>query len=57
MRITDIEPVTWHSIHTKRFIESSTKIWNGGANDYTVGQISVDAMDAANGLMAPVVLW
>jgi len=45
-------PVTWRSILTKGCIETGTESWNGGANYYTVAQISVGAVDAANSLMA-----
>ncbi len=45
-------PVTWRSILTKGCIETGTETWNGGANYYTVAQISVGGVDAANGLMA-----
>jgi trans-4-hydroxy-L-proline dehydratase len=33
-------------------IETGTEVWNGGANYYTVAQISVGGVDAANSLMA-----
>ncbi len=45
-------PVTWRSILTGGCIESGTEVWNGGANYYTVAQITVGGVDAANGLMA-----
>lgn len=45
-------PVTWRSILTKGCIETGTEVWNGGANYYTVAQITVGGIDAANGLMA-----
>ena len=45
-------PVTWRSILTGGCIESGTEVWNGGANYYTVAQIVVGGVDAANGLMA-----
>ncbi len=45
-------PVAWRSILTKGCIESGTEVWNGGANYYTVAQITVGGVDAANGLMA-----
>ena len=45
-------PVTWRSILTIGCIESGTETWSGGANYYTVAQISVGGVDAANGLMA-----
>ena len=32
-------PVTWRSILTKGCIETGTKVWNGGANYYTVAEI------------------
>jgi formate C-acetyltransferase len=45
-------PCTWRSILTKGCIETGTETWSGGANYYTVAQISVGAVDAGNGLMA-----
>jgi formate C-acetyltransferase len=45
-------PVTWRSILTGGCIESGTEVWNGGANYYTVAQITVGGVDAANGLVA-----
>ncbi len=45
-------PVSWRSILTGGCIESGTEVWNGGANYYTVAQITVGGVDAANGLMA-----
>ncbi len=45
-------PVAWRSILTKGCLESGTEVWNGGANYYTVAQIVVGGIDAANGLMA-----
>jgi formate C-acetyltransferase len=45
-------PVAWRSILTKGCIESGTEVWNGGANYYTVAQIVVGGIDAANSLMA-----
>jgi formate C-acetyltransferase len=45
-------PVTWRSILTKGCIETGTEVWAGGANYYTVAQIVVGGIDAANGLMA-----
>ncbi len=45
-------PVTWRSILTVGCIERGIDVWNGGANYYTVAQISVGQVDAANGLMA-----
>jgi len=45
-------PATWRSILTIGCLESGTDVWNGGANFYTVAQISVGAVDAGNGLMA-----
>jgi formate C-acetyltransferase len=51
MLTAEFLPVTWRSILTKGCIESGTETWNGGANYYTVAQISVGAVDAANGLM------
>ena len=51
MLTAEFLPVTWRSILTKGCIESGTETWNGGANYYTVAQISVGAVDAANSLM------
>jgi len=48
----DFLPVAWRSILTKGCIETGTEVWNGGANYYTVAQISVAGVDAANSLMA-----
>jgi pyruvate-formate lyase len=45
-------PCTWRSLLTKGCIETGIETWSGGANYYTVAQISVGAVDAANGLMA-----
>ena len=45
-------PVAWRSILTKGCIETGTEVWNGGANYYTVAQIVVGGIDAANGLHA-----
>ena len=45
-------PCTWRSVTTKGCIERGLETWNGGANYYTVAQISVGQVDAANGLMA-----
>jgi formate C-acetyltransferase len=45
-------PVTWRSILTKGCIETGTDTWSGGANYYTVAQISVGGVDAANSLIA-----
>jgi len=52
MLTAEFIPVTWRSILTKGCIESGTESWNGGANYYTVAQISVAGVDAANSLMA-----
>ena len=52
MLTAEFLPVTWRSILTKGCIETGTETWNGGANYYTVAQISVGGVDAANGLMA-----
>lgn len=48
----DFLPCTWRSILTGGCIETGTETWSGGANYYTVAQISVGGVDAANGLMA-----
>ena len=48
----DFLPCTWRSILTKGCIERGIETWNGGANYYTVAQISVGAVDAGNSLMA-----
>jgi formate C-acetyltransferase len=45
-------PVAWRSILTGGCIETGTEVWNGGANYYTVAQIVVGGVDAANGLYA-----
>ena len=52
MLTAEFIPVTWRSLLTKGCIETGTETWNGGANYYTVAQISVAQVDAANGLMA-----
>jgi pyruvate-formate lyase len=48
----DFLPCTWRSILTGGCIETGTETWAGGANYYTVAQISVGGVDAANSLMA-----
>ena len=48
----DFLPCTWRSILTGGCIETGKETWDGGANYYTVAQISVGGVDAANGLMA-----
>jgi pyruvate formate-lyase/glycerol dehydratase family glycyl radical enzyme len=48
----DSLPCTWRSVLTGGCIETGTETWAGGANYYTVAQISVGGVDAANGLMA-----
>jgi pyruvate-formate lyase len=48
----DFLPCTWRSILTGGCIETGTETWSGGANYYTVAQISVGGVDAANSLMA-----
>ena len=45
-------PCTWRSLMTKGCRERGLETWNGGANYYTVSQISVGQVDAGNGLMA-----
>ena len=45
-------PCTWRSIMTIGCIERGIEMWNGGANYYTVAQISIGSVDAGNGLMA-----
>lgn len=52
MLTAEFLPVTWRSILTRGCIESGTETWNGGANYYTVAQISVGGVDAANSLVA-----
>jgi formate C-acetyltransferase len=52
MLTADFLPVPWRSILTKGCVETGTDTWSGGANYYTVAQISVGAVDAGNGLMA-----
>ena len=48
----DVLPVAWRSILTGGCIETGTEVWHGGANYYTVAQICVASVDAANSLMA-----
>ena len=48
----DFLPCTWRSLLTRGCIETGTETWKGGANYYTVAQISVGGVDPANGLMA-----
>jgi pyruvate-formate lyase len=48
----DFLPCSWRSILTGGCIETGTETWAGGANYYTVAQISVGGVDAANSLMA-----
>jgi formate C-acetyltransferase len=48
----DFLPCTWRSLLTGGCIETGAETWSGGANYYTVAQISVGSVDAANGLMA-----
>jgi pyruvate formate-lyase/glycerol dehydratase family glycyl radical enzyme len=48
----DFLPVAWRSVLSKGCIETGTEVWHGGANYYTVAQISVGGVDAANSLMA-----
>jgi len=48
----DFLPCTWRSLLTGGCIETGTETWAGGANYYTVAQICVGGVDAANGLMA-----
>lgn len=45
-------PATWRSCLTIGCLESGVDVWNGGANYYTIAQISVGQVDAGNGLMA-----
>ena len=52
MLTAEFIPVPWRSILTKGCIETCTDTWSGGANYYTVAQICVGQVDAANGLMA-----
>ena len=52
MLCAEFLPVTWRSILTGGCIETGTEVWNGGANYYTVAQIVVGGVDAANWLMA-----
>jgi pyruvate-formate lyase len=52
MLTAEFLPVAWRSILTKGCIETGTEVWDGGANYYTVAQISVAGVDAANSLMA-----
>ncbi len=48
----DFLPCSWRSILTGGCIETGTETWAGGANYYTVAQISVGQVDAANCLIA-----
>jgi pyruvate-formate lyase len=48
----DFLPCAWRSLLTGGCIETGTETWAGGANYYTVAQISVGGVDAANSLMA-----
>ena len=52
MLCADFLPVPWRSLLTGGCIETGTEVWNGGANYYTVAQIVVGGVDAANSLMA-----
>jgi len=52
MQVAEFIPVPWRSILTKGCIETGTDTWSGGANYYSVAQICVGGVDAANGLMA-----
>jgi formate C-acetyltransferase len=52
MLSAEVMPVAWRSILTKGCIETGKEVWDGGANYYTVAQISVAGVDAANSLMA-----
>ena len=45
-------PCTWRSLMTVGCRERGIEMWNGGANYYTVAQISLAQVDAGNGLMA-----
>jgi len=48
----DFLPCAWRSLLTGGCIETGTETWAGGANYYTVAQISIGGVDAANSLMA-----
>ncbi len=48
----EVLPLAWRSILTGGCIETGKEVWEGGANYYTVAQISVAGVDAANSLMA-----
>jgi formate C-acetyltransferase len=48
----EVLPVAWRSILTGGCIETGKEVWEGGANYYTVAQISVAGVDACNSLMA-----
>jgi len=52
MLTAEFLPVPYRSILTAGCIETGTETWNGGANYYSVAQISVGSVDAGNGLMA-----
>jgi formate C-acetyltransferase len=48
----EVLPLAWRSILTGGCIETGKDVWEGGANYYTVAQISVAGVDAANSLIA-----
>ena len=48
----EVLPLAWRSVLTGGCIETGKEVWEGGANYYTVAQISVAGVDAANSLMA-----
>jgi formate C-acetyltransferase len=48
----EVLPLAWRSILTGGCIETGKDVWDGGANYYTVAQISVAGVDACNSLMA-----
>jgi trans-4-hydroxy-L-proline dehydratase len=48
----DFLPCAWRSVLTGGCLETGIEVWEGGANYYTVAQISIGGVDAANSLMA-----
>jgi pyruvate formate-lyase/glycerol dehydratase family glycyl radical enzyme len=48
----EVLPLAWRSILTGGCIETGKDVWDGGANYYTVAQISVAGVDACNSLVA-----
>ena len=50
--VRGLPPGSWRSLLTGGCIETGTEVWNGGANYYTIAQIVVGGVDAANSPMA-----